>query len=138
MGERRLIALDTHALVWWAAEPARVPKRAAKRIEAAIGAAERVVVSSISIWEVAMLADRGRLRLTMDVADWIAHVETLTYLEFVPVDNRLAAQAVLLESFPHRDPADRIITATALSRGATLVTADERLRAYKPLSTLWN
>jgi PIN domain nuclease of toxin-antitoxin system len=67
-------------------------------------------------------------------------VEAPPFLTFVPVDNRIAARSVRLEGegFPHRDPADRIIVATALGLGATVVTADARLRGYKPLATVWD
>jgi PIN domain nuclease of toxin-antitoxin system len=85
-----------------------------------------------------MLVSRKRLTLTIDVADWIAKVEALPFLSFVPVDNRIAVRAVELQDFPHRDPADRIIAATTLGLGASLVTADARLRAYRPLKTVWD
>jgi PIN domain nuclease of toxin-antitoxin system len=68
---------------------------------------------------------------------WIAHVEALPFLRFVPVDPRIAVASVQLEGFPHRDPADRIIVATALGLGATLVTGDRRLRAYRGVKTVW-
>lgn len=87
---------------------------------------------------VAMLVARGRLQLTIDADTWIANVEALPLLKFVPVDNRVAARAVQLDSFPSRDPADRMIVATALGLSATLVTADRRIRAYGPVSTVWD
>jgi len=76
--------------------------------------------------------------LTIDVADWIANVEALPLLSFVPVDNRIAVRAVQLEGLASRDPADRMIAATALGLGAILITADAHLRAYRPLETLWD
>ena len=84
-----------------------------------------------------MLVAAGRLELTMDVDSWITRVESFPGLTFVPVDNRVALLAVNLDGFPHRDPADRIIVATALGLGASLVTADERIQAYRPIRTIW-
>src|SRR3990170_1857464 len=110
------------------------PRRA---IGSAVAAGDPVYASSISVWEVAMLVAQGRLELTLDVEAWIAHVEALPLVQFVPVDNRVAVRAVRLEGFRHRDPADRMIVATALGLGATLVTADQRLQAYRPVNTLW-
>lgn len=133
-----MIALDTHALVWWVSNPTRIPAKARRAIDAAIKAEESIAVSSISLWEIAMLVERRRLVLTIDVETWLATVEALPFLTFVPVDNRVAVRAVRLEGFEHRDPADRMIVATALGLGAILVTADARLRAYKPLTTLWS
>ena len=133
-----MIVLDTHALVWWVSDPKRLPLRARRQLDAAAKAPGAIVVSSISIWEVSLLVERGRLELTMDVDRWIANVEALPFLKFVAVDNRIAARSVRLEDFPHRDPADRMIAATALGLDATLVTADKRLRAYAPLTTVWD
>jgi PIN domain nuclease of toxin-antitoxin system len=133
-----MILLDTHALIWWVAEPRRIPAKAQRLIDGAIAATEQIAVSSISLWEIAMLIDRGRLALTLDTNVWIAHVEAIPLLDFVPVDNRIAVRAVQLQAFPHRDPADRMIVATALGLGATVISADARLRGYKPVKTAWD
>ena len=133
-----MILLDTHALVWWVADAKRLPAKARRALDAAVKANESVAVSSISLWEVAMLVARKRLTFTIDADTWISSVEALPFLTFVPVDNRIALRSVHLDGFPHGDPADRIIVATALGLGATLVTADRRLRAYKPVGTLWD
>lgn len=133
-----MIALDTHALVWWVADPKRIAAKARRLLDAAIKAREPVAVSSISVWEVSMLVDRGRLELTMDADTWIASVQALPFLAFHPVDNAIALRAERLAGFPHRDPADRMIVATALALNATSVTADKSLRAYGPLATAWD
>ena len=85
-----------------------------------------------------MLIDAARLTLTMDVTTWLGHVQALPYFSFIPVDNQIALRAVQPPDFPHRDPGDRMITATTLGLGATLVTADSRLRGYRPLRTVWD
>jgi PIN domain nuclease of toxin-antitoxin system len=133
-----VIMLDTHALVWWVAEPKRIPAPARRLLDAAVKARDTIAISSISIWEIAMLVDRGRLKLTIGVDQWIAHVEALPFLRFVPVDNRIALKAVHLGDFPHRDPADRIIVATATGLSATLVSADARIRALDSIDTIWD
>ncbi len=133
-----MILLDTHALVWWVAEPSRIAAKARRALDAAVKAGESIAVSSISLWEIAMLVSRKRLTLTIDAETWITSLEALPFLTFVAVDNRIAVRSVQLEDFPHRDPADRLIVATALGLGATVVTADTRLRRYKPLATLWD
>lgn len=84
-----------------------------------------------------MLVTRGRLELSIDLDAWISGVEALPFLTFHPVDNRVAARAVRLERFPHQDPADRMIVATTLGLAATLVTADQRIHAYRPVKTVW-
>jgi PIN domain nuclease of toxin-antitoxin system len=91
----------------------------------------------MSTWEVAMLVNAGRLELSMDVDDWVARSESLPFFNFVPVSNRIAIRSTRLTDYPHKDPADRIIVATALSLGVPLVTRDRRLRNYPPLETIW-
>jgi PIN domain nuclease of toxin-antitoxin system len=130
--------LDTHALVWWVSEPKRVPATARRLIDTAMRDTNPIAVSSISVWEVAMLVARQRLAFSIDPAAWLARVEALPFLSFVPVDNRIAVRAVHLEGFPNRDPADRIIVATAIGIGATLVTGDAQLRAYRSVKTVWD
>ena len=132
-----MITLDTHALVWWVSAPKRIPAKSRKAIELLVGSGGAVTVSSISIWEIAMLVARGRLTLTLPTDVWLSSVEALPFVQFIPVDNRIAMRAVALEKFPHRDPADRIIAATALGLGATLITADAGLQGYSPVRTIW-
>jgi PIN domain nuclease of toxin-antitoxin system len=133
-----MILLDTHALIWWVADPERIPTRSKRAISASIRDGESIAVSSVSIWEIAMLVDRGRLALTMDADAWITRVEALPFLTFIPVDNHIAARSVRLVPFPNRDPADRMIVATALGHGASLVTADLALQRYSAVKTIWD
>ena len=128
--------LDTHAWVWWISDPASVSRRARRAIEAAMPRG-RLYVSSISVWEVALLVARDRLRLTMDVESWIARSEALPFLNFVPVDNRIAIRSTRLPGTLHDDPADRMIVATALALGAELVTKDQKIRRYGHVRTIW-
>ena len=131
-----MILLDTHAWIWWLSAPNRVGPEARRAIEQAIdrGAA---LVSSVSVWEVALLVTRGRLQLDRPVRAWLAEAEAVAGFRFVPVDNRIATESVLLREGLHADPADRFIAATALVCSVPLATADEKLRAYPPLCTVW-
>lgn len=131
-----MILLDTHVWVWWVGEPERLSARARKAIDEA-RVTDRVAVSSISVWEVALLVSKGRLQLTLDVDDWIARSEALPFLRFIPVDNHIARRSVSLPPPLHDDPADRIITATAMILDVQLVTKDQRMREYEPVETVW-
>jgi len=131
-----VIVLDTHTLLWWVNDPIALSIPAKNAIDAAV-TSRSVHVSSISSWEIALLVERGRLRLALDVRDWISHCEALPFLTFVPLGNAIAIESVRLPDFPHADPADRIIAATALSLGAELVTKDDKLRNYPHLRTIW-
>jgi PIN domain nuclease of toxin-antitoxin system len=131
-----VIVLDTHTLLWWVNDPATLSLSAKKAIDAAVES-RSVYVSCISSWEIALLVERGRLRLALDVRDWICRCEALSFLTFVPLSNAIAIESVRLPDFPHADPADRIIAATALSLGAVLVTKDDKLRNYPHVKTIW-
>lgn len=131
-----MIVLDTHAWIWFLDDPHRLSTRARKAVDRAVQAG-KVHVSSISVWEVAMLVDRGRLQLHRDLADWLADTERLPFLHFVPVDNAIAVKSVQLPAPLHGDPADRLIVATALHLGAALVTRDARLVGYRHVKTVW-
>jgi PIN domain nuclease of toxin-antitoxin system len=131
-----MIVLDTHALLWWLDNPALLSKPASEAITQAM-ITKSVYVSCFTSWEIALLVERGRLHLALDVRDWLARCEQLPFLSFVPVSTAIAVESVRLPDFPHADPADRIITTTALSLGAKLVTKDEKLRSYQHVQTVW-
>jgi len=89
----------------------------------------------MSFWEVTMLANRGWITIHDDVSSWREKVLRLGVTE-IPVTGEVAIAAVQLSDF-HHDPADRLITATALVNGATLLTADRRiLRWQSPLNRI--
>jgi len=131
-----MIVLDTHAWIWFTSKPEALSKKAQKALEAAVKE-KNVFVSSISVWEVALLVNKKRLKLSMDVTDWIAKSESLPFIQFIPVSNSIAVKSVNLPQPLHPDPADRIIIATALSLGAPLVTKDKKISAYAHVKTIW-
>lgn len=131
-----MIVLDTHAWLWWVSSPELISSAARKTIDQAM-ADGQIAISAISAWEVAVLVKKGRLELTMLADDWIARSEALPFLRFIPVDNRIALRAVSLPGRLHDDPADRIIIATTLSLGGTLITKDGKIRKYPHVQTLW-
>lgn len=137
MGVDALIVLDTHVLVWWASGAVEhLSDMAARAIEHERSGG-RIVVSSISAWELAMLVARGRVALSTDVEAWLALVTRIEAVEFVPVDNAIAVRSIELPGTFHKDPADRIIVATARKLGAPVVTADEKIRAYQHVRAVW-
>jgi PIN domain nuclease of toxin-antitoxin system len=129
------VVLDTHALLWWLADDARLSKRARRAIERA----SVVGVSAISMWEVAMLVDKGRVALDRPVPTWANDVGSAAGVAVVPVDGPIAVMAGGLVDF-HGDPADRIIVATAIGARASLVTKDDRIRGWRgadQLTIVW-
>ena len=132
-----MIVLDTHALLWWASgEREALSAAAARAIDAEL-AGGQIMVSSISAWELAMLVDRGRVALSMDIEEWLSVVSQVEAVSFVPVDNEIGVKSIALPGAFHKDPADRIIVATARKLAAPLVTADAEIRRDPHVRTLW-
>ena len=131
-----MIVLDTHTWIWFISKPEVLSKQATKAVSAAVEE-KSVLISSISAWEVALLVIKKRLTLSLDVTDWIAKSENLPFIQFIAVSNSIAIKSVNLPQPLHPDPADRIIIATALSAGASLITQDKKLLDYPHVKTIW-
>jgi PIN domain nuclease of toxin-antitoxin system len=122
-----VLLLDTHAFVWLVMSSPKLGKRARRR------AARGAHVSAITFWELEMLVEAKRIRLGMTVAE-ARDIVLRTNLVEVPIDGVIAMTAARLGM--HGDPGDRFIVATALVHGATLMTADEKIRAIGTLRTV--
>jgi PIN domain nuclease of toxin-antitoxin system len=119
------ILLDTHVVHWWSAEPERVSARAA----AAIEAADELAVAAVTWFELAWLAQNGRIALTIPLRSWLELLAR--QVRTLGITPAIASTAVELPaSFPG-DPADRLIYATAVEHGCRLVTKDARLRRQR-------
>lgn len=117
-----MILLDTHVLIWLRSGDGRLGPGARKVIDQAWRDGE-AAVSAISFWEAAMLKQRNRIELAADVSQW-RREQLRQGLAELPVDGDVGVRAALLGDF--RDPADRLIVATALE-GHRLLTADRRI-----------
>ncbi len=121
-----LLLLDTHVLVWSVEERPRLGSAAKRAINIA-ARLNQVAVSAISPWEVALLVSKGRLNLSMEVMVWVREALSRSGVSLVPLEPEIAVASTRLPFEMHADPADRILVATALHLGATLVTADHAL-----------
>ncbi len=131
-----MIILDTHALIWWVNDDPALSNNARKLINNS-RKTERIIISSMTTWEIAMLVKLDRLVLSMPLKEWIGKIERLPFIRFIPVDNVIADDAVNLPGEFHKDPADRIIVATARSLNATLITSDKKILDYAHVRTKW-
>jgi len=137
MGSAEVILIDTHVLLWWTdGKKGALSAAARKAIDAELDGGE-ILVSSVSAWEIALLAAKGRLGLPSDVLGWLEIVDEIEAVRFVPLDNEIAIRSTQLGDEFHRDPADRFIVATALTHNASLVTADEKIQRYPHVKTIW-
>ncbi|MDX8405082.1 MAG: type II toxin-antitoxin system VapC family toxin [Mariprofundus sp.] len=126
-----MIILDTHALVWLDAGNDQLGAGAINVIDQAL-AGNALAVSAISFWEVAMLVNKGRLILDITPDIWRQELIDRGLVE-LSMDGNTGIKAADLRAF-HGDPADRIIVATALSTGSSLITADKKILDWSGLS----
>ena len=132
-----MIVLDTHVLLWWVSGSDALSAVAEKAIKRTLAQGSEVIVSSISAWEVSMLIDKERLILSMDVESWFDEVSQIDGVRFMPVDNEIGIKSTALPGDFHKDAADRMIVATARKLAVPLVTADEKIRNYEHVRTIW-
>ena len=124
------LLLDTH--VWiWAAEQ-REEELSSRMLKLIDSASQRgtVLVSAISMWEIAMLAERNRIALSVEPLQWIERAANVPGVRVIELTPRIAVGSTRLPGNPHADPADRILMATARDIGARLVTRDRRILQY--------
>ena len=121
-----IVVLDTCVLVWAALSPGEMTPAARAVVE---DPSNDFLVSSISLWEIALKVKRGRMDLGMPVRGFVHRLESMGNMEIVAVTTQIWLRSVELE-WEHPDPADRVIVATADLRGVPIVTADTRIRGY--------
>jgi PIN domain nuclease of toxin-antitoxin system len=139
-----VILLDTHALIWWVdGTGERLSTRARKRVEQELARVQRgeaqagLLVSAISCWEVAMLVNRGRLALSLELERWLALVAAIPAVRLLPLEPAVAVAATRLPDPFHADPADRFLVAQARAMAVPLLSADSRIQAYPHVQWLW-
>lgn len=126
------LLLDTHVWLWSVASPERLSPAARSRLE---DPETELWLSPMSIWELVMLSQRGRVELDAPVAQWVAEAHKLVTLHEAPVTREVALQTALVDT-AHTDPADRFLVATARVFGLRLATADGRLLQDAKIDTL--
>ena len=132
-----MIVLDTHVLLWWVNGSDLLSTAAENAIRETLTQGSEIIVSTICAWEVSMLINKGRLILSMDVESWFDEVTQIDGVRFIPVDNEIAIKSTVLPGVFHKDPADRMIVATARKLAVPLVTADQKIQNYEHVKTIW-
>lgn len=130
-----MVVLDTNALIYDALQPKRLTPRALRAIEAA-GENGEIACSDISLWEIAMLVAKKRLDPGAGLTQFLHDMIQARALRVLPITPEIAALSQSRQ-FSHGDPADRIISATALYHHARLISADAKLRKLEVLEVVW-
>lgn len=121
-----MILLDTCALLWLSIDQEQLTNKAKQAIEKYAG---NLYVSSISACEIGVKYSKGLLKLSSPALPWFEEALAWHGISEIPVNSKIAVQATLLPPI-HRDPADRIIIATAIEKSLTILTADRHIHAY--------
>lgn len=129
-----MLVLDTCTLIFDALEPQRLTAAARTALEEGEGA-DTLCCADISLWEIAMLVAHDRLVPGCGAAEFIDLAVQARGVRVLPITPAIATRSATLPL--HGDPADRLIAATAIEQGATLITADKRLREAPDVPTLW-
>jgi PIN domain nuclease of toxin-antitoxin system len=124
-----LLLLDTHVWVWFMLANAELAVSGRNAINRA-AASGQLRIAAISVWEAARLASRGRVVLGRPLTQWITEAVSAPGLTIEPLLPQVAVEACSLPEAFHRDPADRLIVATARVTNATLMTRDRRILDY--------
>ena len=127
--------LDTHVLIWWNGNRGKL-SQAQSDFLAEANEDSPLFVSDISLWEVAMLHNRGRIRTTIPLREWLENAVAPPLVRRCGISPAIANELSSLPDSFHRDPADRILVATARVIGATLLTQDRKITESGLINTL--
>ena len=130
-----MILVDTHVVVWLALDQGQLSKKARAAIDDARRNGDGLAISDITLLELATLASKGRIRLSISLESFLREIEAR--FTILPISGRACVRALGLPAAYPKDPADRIIAGTALVEGLSLLTADRAIRRSRALRTIW-
>jgi PIN domain nuclease of toxin-antitoxin system len=130
-----VILVDTHVVVWLAFDQGQLSKKARAAIDDARTNGDGLAISDITLLELATLASKSRIQLDISLESFLQEVEARFIV--LPISGRACVRAIGLPATYPKDPADRIIGATALVEGLPLLTADREILRSKVIRTIW-
>lgn len=124
------LLLDTHIALWLDSgdDALRSPTRAL--IDDCWQNGGTILLSAVSVWEIALLVDTRRIELDLPIEAWIGRFIERPGVEALPLGQRAASQSYRLYQLEHRDPADRLLIASAIELACPLVTYDDRILRF--------
>jgi PIN domain nuclease of toxin-antitoxin system len=127
--------LDTHVVVWLAFHPEKLSRRAASAVRKARDQRGGLAISAATLYEIATLAAKRRIELQTSASSFLDEVEAQFIVK--PITGRICAETMRLPAIYPKDPMDRLIGATAIVEGLTLITADAAIQSSQAVPTLW-
>jgi PIN domain nuclease of toxin-antitoxin system len=135
MGRTQVILLDTHVVVWLAFDQSQLSRNARATINDARQNGDGLAISDMTLLELTTLSRKARIRLDISLESFLHEVEARFIV--LPISGRACVRALALPATYPKDPADRIIGATAIIEGMSLLTADREIRRSRALRTIW-
>ena len=129
-----MILLDTHVWWWAISEPEKLSSVAVETINKS---SDQRFIAAISLWEFAMMVKKKRIILNMSPKDWFTHAIDNVGTKVIPLSGEIALESCNLSGNFHKDPADRIIVATARIHNVLLVTKDQKILDYPDVISCW-
>lgn len=130
-----MIVCDTHVLLFDVLQPERLSPAARQALDSG-ESGDELVCADITLWEIAMLLHKRRLVVEAEPVRFITRLLAARHVCALPITAEIAALSQS-PGFRHGDPADRLIAATAMYHGASLVTADRHLAGIPGLTVIW-
>lgn len=124
------LLLDTHIALWLDSGDDRLRGETRTLIDGCWRSGGAVLLSAVTVWEIALLVDSARMTLDLPVEGWVARFAACPGVETIPLSHTAAARAYRLHPLEHRDPADSLLIATAIERDCPLVTYDGRIARF--------
>ncbi len=131
-----MIVMDTHTIIWQALKPEMLSRKAKQAIMCA-NKEDGMIFCEISLWEIAMLMYKKRIVIDVSYQEFIKIILRLNNYILQGITAEIAELSTRLSASINKDPADRIIAATAIIKNKPLVTADKNLRKSKDVLTIW-
>jgi PIN domain nuclease of toxin-antitoxin system len=135
MGRSLLILVDTHVVVWLASDERRLSSKAKVAIDEARRADRGLAISDFTLYELSLLFRKKQIGLVISLEIFLSEIEKRFVV--LPITGQVCVSALSLPVDYPKDPADRIIGATALVEGIPLITADREIRSSRALTTIW-
>jgi PIN domain nuclease of toxin-antitoxin system len=130
-----MILLDTHAWWWCLAEPENLSGNAVAMIRGA--KTDERFIASISIWEFAMMVAKKKIELKISPAKWLSRAIDASGITVIDLSPDIAIDSCNLPGIFHKDPADRIVVASARIHNLTLLTKDKKILDYRHVKSVW-
>ncbi|KPK92989.1 twitching motility protein PilT [bacterium SM23_31] len=131
-----MITVDTHIIIWDALKPGLLSENSNREIELANNS-DGIIFCDISLWEIVMLLNKGRIEIDISYLEFIALVKASNNYIFQSITPEIADLSARLSNEIKADPADRLIAATSMITNTPLITADKNLRKIKDINTIW-